>query len=132
MTVFPDLHRSLRIPDDYHFSGSNRRYREPKAPAISNDDRKAAVIALMAEGELPGPTEDDLLHALCARLAKLRDFPGQPLRVEKPIVRMRRDLVDLILANPEMRKDDLAELSGYSEKTIRRYRKQLREEGRIA
>jgi hypothetical protein len=124
MTIFTTLHRSLRIPKGYHIEG----HRSVKAPGISEHDRQVAISKLAAAGKIGGESWEDIVEGICARLVRAKDVPG---RRAKPIQRMNEDVVAAIVADPDGEINVLAARVGRDPKTIRRYRDQLRQEGRI-
>lgn len=122
MTLFGDLRSIMRLPDDYHAA----RHSPPLSPA----DRAIAIARLEAAGVIKGRTKDALMDAICERLGRLAQVPTS--FVPKRSIRCKRtDIVEAIIADPEAKPDVFAAMFGRSVDTIRRYKKQLREEGRI-
>lgn len=84
MTSYSQIHRRLQIPKNYYISPSHegspsigtpklsKHNLEPKAPPITEFERNAAIQDLQAAGELDGGKPEDILRALCAKLARLK------------------------------------------------------------
>jgi hypothetical protein len=123
VTVFSDIHRAMRLPPDYHTT----RWSPPLSPA----DRAIAIARLEAAGVIKGRTKDALMEAICERLGRLAQVPTS--FVPRRSIRCKRtDIVEAIIADPDAKPDVFAAMFGRSVDTIRRYKKQLRDEGKIA
>lgn len=131
MTLFTRLHKDLRIPDGYHRTEIDG-YWGRKIPPLSDEERELAIRKLERNGAIGGSTEQDLLDAIVERMGRLPNMPRGITRVAKPVVRMDPNVVAAILADPSGSPRDIAKRISRSSDTVRRYRKQLKDEGRIA
>lgn len=126
MTLFSDLHRALNIPPDYHIE----RDKSPNPPPVNAYVRKVAIDRLHAAGEIDGTGWEDLASAICAKLNRLPWKPKVMLPRNTRKMKSAR-VIDAIMADPTGSAKDIAARVGRDPDTIRRYIKQLREEGKV-
>ncbi len=153
-SIYARLHAKMSIPDGYHIS-------EAKSRPLNNGTRAAAIHELRERGELRGYDDtEDLLDAIAKKLTKLhlvtRLIEITPPRAKKrepkdkapPKIRSRADpewadkkakrlarkekIIAEIIADPAVSSLKLARKHGVDESCVRRYKSQLRFEGKIA
>lgn len=142
MTVFRDIHRTLRIHSGYFLSDS------PDAPSISEFERDRAIRQLRAAGEFNGlDTVDGILGLLAKKLNKLalpaiketsirksrhRQSSASRPTTENNRLARKRAIMAALIEDPKASVARLARLFQADESTVRAYRRQLRDERKIA
>ncbi len=154
MTVYSRLHPTLRIPEGY--------YRDSYATPLDEHKRVEAISLLIGADELEKHDDitEALLNRLAQKLTKLHEVTRlieiTPPRAKKrepkdkapPKIRSRADpewadkkakklarkekIIAEIIADPAVSSLKLARKHGVDESCVRRYKSQLRFEGKIA
>lgn len=145
MSTFKEVHEELNISGGYYLAASHPDMPMRVLP-INRLQIDRATRKLKREG-IDATSTDSLLAAMCARLANLPWSGGpctaqirarrrednrplvrksRPPRPESPTTRRRREMLQMIAANPDFTPAQIAELTGFAVKTVRNNRAKMR------
>lgn len=125
------LHKSLQIPTGYY-----RGDMEPIPPEITPSQRGSALRELEEAGVIKGVDTLDVMDGMCRVLGKLGDGPPgfsrlTPNAQEAKNTSRRERIEAAIIAEPHLSCLALSQILEVSDTTVGKYKKLLRQEGRI-